>query len=220
MLVLSVRRFEGLVLGNAGLERERSNLSRYFSPTMVEELSNNDEPLKQIRTQNVVVLFVYIVGFTSLSANRDPRDVIVMLRQFHGLMATFGTPVIGNKDATNALTCVRAMISGMEGLNARRAAEGEPELQASFGIHYGPVVMGDIGANRLEFAVIGNTVNVASRLEALTRPLAVQLVISDDVHQQIQNVSGVDTPELTSLHCKEGQAIRGLDHDITVWTFT
>lgn len=239
-LALSVRRFEGLVLGNAGLERERSNLSRYFSPTMVEELSNNDEPLKQIRTQNVAVLFVDIVGFTSLSANRDPRDVIAMLRQFHGLMencvfshggtldkflgdglmATFGTPVIGDKDATNALVCVQAMIAGMQGLNAHRLAEGEPELQASFGIHYGPVVMGDIGANRLEFAVIGNTVNVASRLEALTRPLAVQLVISDDVHQQIQNESGVQTPELTSLHCKEGQAIRGLDHDITVWTFT
>lgn len=183
-LALSVRRFEGLVLGNAGLERERSNLSRYFSPTMVDELSNNDDPLKQIRTQN-------FAGFTSLSANRDPKEVIAMLRQFHstmencvfshggtldkflgdGLMATFGTPVVGDRDATNSFECVHAMIAGIRGLNARRVADGEPELQVSFGIHYGDVVMGDIGANRLEFAVIGNTVNVASRLEAMTRLL-------------------------------------------------
>ena len=72
-LAISVRRFERLVLGNAGLERERTNLSRYFSPTMVEELSHNDEPLKQIRTQNVAVMFVDIVGFTRWSADRDPQ---------------------------------------------------------------------------------------------------------------------------------------------------
>ena len=107
----------------------------------------------------------------------------------------------------------------MLGLNAQRLAAGEPELQASFGIHYGPVVMGDIGARRLEFAVIGNTVNVASQLEALTRPLSVQLVISDDVHEQVQNESGSQASQLTDLKRSDGHAIRGLDDEITVWTF-
>ena len=61
-LALWVRRFEGLVLGNAGLERGRSNLSRYFSPRMVDELSKNDELLKQIRTHNIAVLLSILLG--------------------------------------------------------------------------------------------------------------------------------------------------------------
>lgn len=236
-LALSVRRFEKLVLGNATLERERTNLSRYFSPTMVDELSKNDDPLKQIRTQNVAVLFVDIVGFTNLSSNRDPKDVIEMLRQFHGLMetcvfeqsgtldkylgdglmATFGTPMAGDKDATNALACVQMMIARMRGLNAQRKAVGEPELQASYGIHYGPVVMGDIGANRLEFAVIGNTVNVANRLEALTRSKSTPLIVSDDFYQQVLSETGSDAADLKDFNQIKGQEIRGLDHKISIW---
>lgn len=114
-LALTVRRFNRLLLGNAALERERENLSRYFSPNVVEELSQNDEPLKQIRTHDVAVLFVDIVGFTAYAAERSPQAVIETLRGFHGrmetevfrhsgtldkylgdgLMATFGTPEIG-----------------------------------------------------------------------------------------------------------------------------
>jgi hypothetical protein len=53
----------------------------------------------------------------------------------------------------------------------------------------------------------------------LTRPLSVQLVISDDVHEQVQNESGSQASQLTDLKRSDGQAIRGLDHEITVWTF-
>ncbi|WP_390911463.1 adenylate/guanylate cyclase domain-containing protein [Pseudosulfitobacter sp. SM2401] len=237
ILALSMRRFERLVLGNAGLERARTNLSRYFSTTMVNELSTNDEPLKQIRTQDVAVMFVDIVGFTAWSANREPREVIDLLRQFHGLMegevfahggtldkylgdglmATFGTPVTSDTDATRALQCARAMGDAVKRWNTQRAANGDGAIEASFGVHYGPVVMGDIGANRLEFAVIGNTVNVASRLEALTRQLATTLVISDDFRTRVIVESSADNPDLAGFVQREGQAIRGLDQAQTVW---
>ena len=82
----------------------------------------------------------------------------------------------------------------------------------SVGLHYGPVVLGDIGGNRLEFAVIGNTVNVASRLEALTRPLGTRLVVSQDVHRALPQEEVVDLERI------ENQVIRGLDREITVWT--
>ena len=59
----------------------------------------------------------------------------------------------------------------------------------------------------------------ASQLEALTRPLSVQLVISDDVHEQVQNESGSQASQLTDLKRSDGHAIRGLDDEITVWTF-
>ncbi len=237
-LALSVRRYNRLLLGHAALERERENLARYFSPNVVEELSHNDEPLKQIRTQDIAVLFVDIVGFTRYAADRPPRDVIATLRQFHqrmedqvfqhngtldkylgdGLMATFGTPVASASDALNALRCARAMIRSMAAWNAERAAAGEPPIRAGFGLHYGPAVLGDIGANRLEFAVIGNTVNVASRVEALTRRLSVELAATDDLLDRARHEAGGDDQATADLTRHDPQAIRGLDTKMTVWT--
>jgi len=236
-LAMSVRRFNRLLLGHAVLERERANLSRYFSPNVVDELSKNDDPLRQIRTHNVTVLFVDIVGFTALAANRHPEEIIGMLRGFHqrmevevfrfdgtldkylgdGLMATFGTPVAGKRDALNAVNCARAMMQAVDAWNAERVAAGEPEIRASFGVHHGPVVLGDIGVNRLEFAVIGNTVNVASRLEKLTRDIGVRLAISDDTRVQIIRESSDSDPALIGMVNKGPQAIRGLHAPVDVW---
>ncbi len=239
-LALAARRANRLLIGHAALERERANLARYFSPNVVEELSQNDEPLKQVRNQNIAVLFVDIVGFTEFAAGKTPEQVIVTLRAFHGrmerevfshhgtldkylgdgLMATFGTPSTGEMDARNALKCARAMAASVETWNAERAAAGEPALRASFGIHYGPVVLGDIGLNRLEFAVIGNTVNIASRLEALTRELGAVLVASDATIDRTNHEPGGEDGELKGFSRKTGQVIRGIEQPMTVWTLT
>ena len=139
-LALAVRRSNALLISHAGIERERTNLARYFSPNVVEQLSGNDEPLKQVRTQNVAVLFADIVGFTAYADGRSPIEVIGTLRQFHermerevfrhggtldkylgdGLMATFGTPFAGDSDAGNALRCAQAMIGSIDELNRER----------------------------------------------------------------------------------------------------
>jgi len=162
---------------------------------VVEELSKNDEPLKQVRAQSVAVLFVDIVGFTAFADGRTPEEVVSTLRQFHalmerevfrhngtldkylgdGLMATFGTPFAGDADASNALRCAQAMMTAADRWSDERKAAHEAPIRVSFGLHYGPVVLGDIGLTCLEFAVIGSTVNAASRLEALTRALALEL---------------------------------------------
>ena len=231
-LAVSVRRFNRLLLGNAALERERTNLSRYFSPNVVEELSQNDEPLKQVRNHDVAVLFVDIVGFTRFAAERSPQDVIATLRDFQarmetcvfdhggtldkflgdGLMATFGTPIPQADDAERAMQCALAMRVQVRLWNEERAAKGEPELQVGFGLHFGPVVLADIGSTRLEYAVIGNTVNVASRLEALSRPLQARIVVSDAVIAS----SGLD-PAALGFRDAGRQAIRGVDAEINVW---
>ncbi len=238
ILSVTVRRYGNLLLGHAALERERENLARYFSPNVVEELSNNDEPLKQIRTQEIAVLFVDIVGFTQFSANRSSEEVITTLRQFHqrmenevfrhngtldkylgdGLMATFGTPIASDADAVNALRCARAMMQSMAQWNAEREKAGEAQIRASFGLHYGPAVLGDIGSNRLEFAVIGNTVNVASRIEALTRGLKAELAATDDLLERARKENGSDDGLLSDLVRHDDVAIRGLDKKMAVWT--
>jgi len=221
------------LLNNAGLERERANLSRYFSPNVVAELSQNDTPLREVREQEVAVVFVDLVGFTRFAADRSARDVIETLRDFHGqmeacvfanngtldkylgdgLMATFGTPFVAEDDAVRAMRCVRGMLRAVDDLNALRLSEGKELLRVSIGLHVGPVVLGDIGANRLEFAVIGNTVNVASRLEGLSRVLNARLVLSDEAFVKAQ-ATQVD---LADLAAHDGQEIRGLPDKVRVW---
>ncbi len=235
-LAISARRTNILLLNNAGLERERANLSRYFSPNVVDQLSQNDEPLKQVKIQNVAVLFIDIIGFTRLAAGRDPHQVITLLRGFHGrmerevfrhngtldkylgdgLMATFGTPSAGERDASNALDCALAMQKSLEIWNRERRRLGEPEIQAGIGIHYGETLLGDIGANRLEYAVIGTAVNVAARLEEMTRRLQTSLVMSDELRLQAEQEQ--PTSDIgNGFECPPDQEVRGLDDVMKVW---
>jgi adenylate cyclase len=236
-LGISMRRLNRLLMTNAGLERERANLSRYFSPNVVDELSQNDEPLKQVRKENVAVLFIDIVGFTKYAAGRDPYEVIEVLRGFHarmetevfrhhgtldkylgdGLMATFGTPVPTPLDASNAVACARDMVGVINRWNVERRRQGEPEIRVGIGVHYGSVVLGDIGANRLEFAVIGDAVNVAAKLEALTRDFGAQVVLSDEVCVQLGR-EGSNAAALTEGFVRHpDQTVRGVEHAMDIW---
>lgn len=237
-LALAVRRSNDLLIRHAAVERERGNLARYFSPNVVTELCKHDEPLKQVRTQDVAVLFVDIVGFTAFTDARTPEEVVQTLREFHGLMeqevfrhdgtldkylgdglmATFGTPFAGARDASNALRCAQAMIAAADRWSAQRSASGEPPMRVSFGLHYGPVVLGDIGHTCLEFAVIGATVNAASRLEALTRTLDCALVASHDLVSRAKLELGNTAETFASLIAREPQPIRGLERPIAIWT--
>ncbi|WP_108861210.1 adenylate/guanylate cyclase domain-containing protein [Ruegeria sp. Alg231-54] len=236
-LGISMRRLNRLLMTNAGLERERANLSRYFSPNVVDELSQNDEPLKQVRKEDIAVLFIDIVGFTKFAAGRDPYDVIEVLRGFHarmetevfrhhgtldkylgdGLMATFGTPVTTPLDASNAVACARDMVDVIDRWNLERRRAGEPEIRVGIGVHYGSVVLGDIGANRLEFAVIGDAVNVSAKLEAMTRDLGVRVVLSDAVRAQVMQ-EGNNAADLTAGFVKhENQPVRGVQGTMDIW---
>src|SRR6266481_1487367 len=229
-LAVAVRRSNALLVSHAGIERERTNLARYFSPNVVEQLSRNDEPLKQVRTQNVAVLFADIVDFTAYADGRSPIEVIGTLRLFHermerevfrhdgtldkylgdGLMATFGTPFTSDADAGNALRCAQAMMGSIDELNLERSNRCEPPIRLSIGLHYGQVVLGDIGLNRLEFAVIGTAVNVASRLETLTREYGCAMVASDDLVQRARSEAGSSSTDFALLVEQPPRSIRGL----------
>lgn len=237
ILSITVKRFNDLLHQNAATERERTNLARYFSPNMVDNLSTNDEPLKQIKTQDVAVLFVDIIGFTTYSNARSPQEVIKTLREFHGLMeksvfdhggtldkflgdglmATFGTPEESDVDAANAMKCAKAMVDSVKSWNEKRAAEGHDEIRIGLGLHFGPCVLGDIGGeNRLEFAVIGDTVNIASRVEAKTRELGVKIAITETFADKVMEQSGANPEALQDFQRFEHQEIRGINNSITL----
>jgi adenylate cyclase len=137
-----------------------------------------------------------------------------------GVMATFGTPTVGPHDARNALAAARAACAAIASWNAERAARGEPAIQVSIGIHYGPVVLGDIGSERrMEFAVLGDVVNVAERLEGLTRRLGCQIVVSDDTVQALRKESpGEVDALLAGFGAAPAQELRGRAQPVAVWT--
>ncbi len=175
------------------LQRQRANLGRYFAPAVVDRLAASDAPTRLDRTQDAAVMFVDIVGFTRRSESLAPAEAMALLRAFHvqveqavfahdgmvdkfigdGALACFGVP---EPSATAAADAIRSALALLAALDARPAAA---RLQVGIGIHYGPVLMGDIGgATQFQFTVVGDTVNVASRLEALTRQHATPLLVS------------------------------------------
>ena len=229
-LAAFVWRVRKLAYDSVAAERARTNLARFFSPNIVAELSNHDEPLRSGREQDIAIMFADIVGFTQLAEGRSPDEVLELLRAVHGIaarqvfahhgtvdkylgdgvMATFGTPETANDDADRALACARAILRDLDALNARR---GGTPIRLGIGLHFGEVVLGDIGsAERLEYTVIGDTVNVASRLERLTREIGEPLVVSDALYKHLRN------PALAEgLSQGEPRQLRGREEPVAFW---
>ncbi len=232
-----VSRGRDLVRKHADTERARSNLSRYFSANMVEELSGTDKPLGDTRQQDVAVLFVDIVGFTGLSESLPPGLLIDFLRQFHarvqqavfdhdgtldkylgdGVMATFGTPRTTGHDAGNALHCALSISQSIAEWNRQRQARGDAPIRIGIGVHFGPVVLGDIGGEqRLEFAVLGDTVNVASRIESLTRDLGADCLVSAET---IETARREKAPAelIARFRQRQVESLRGRSSETRLW---
>ena len=227
-----------LLMQQAQIAAERANLSRYFPPTMVDDLARHAEPLGKVRSQEIAVLFADIVGFTKFAESNSPDDVVAVLRRFHaileeavfahhgtldkylgdGIMATFGTPKASPRDAANALTAAIAMCDAVAAWNRERTAQGQQEIRISIGLHFGPVVLGDIGTERrLEFAAIGDTVNVASRLENATRQLDCSIVASKTLVEQVRRAAP-DDDVLHDLRNLPQLDIRGKSEPMDVFT--
>jgi adenylate cyclase len=170
-------------------------LARRISPTLLRDILRDPGPLWNQaggRRARCVVLFSDLEGFTPLSASLDPGDLFSLLNRYfetmaaavleeQGLldkfigdtvMAEFGVPR-SRGDREEARSAVRAALSmqrRLETLNAELAATGQPPLHHGIGLHVGDVIAGNLGSSqRLEFTVVGAAVNVASRLEGLTR---------------------------------------------------
>jgi adenylate cyclase len=183
------------------LERLSQQVSRYFSPAVYATITSNVGS-----QQNVAILFSDLRGFTALSEKLNPGEVVKLLSAYHtrmvellfqhqgtvdkfigdGIMATFGTPIPANDDCLRAVSCAIAMQRSLQEWNQERAGRGESPLVQSIGIHYGLVVAGNIGTpERLEYTVIGDTVNVASRIESLCKEMVESILISDSVKQRL-----------------------------------
>ncbi|MFD1301632.1 adenylate/guanylate cyclase domain-containing protein [Methylobacterium marchantiae] len=203
LAVLNIATRERLI----ALGKEKDNLARFFSPAIVEQIAKNDIAFSTTRYEPAAVLFVDMIGFTKFCSVLRPQDVIAMLRELlcmlsdsvfdhhgtvdkftgDGLIAVFGTPVSSPLNATNAVRCALTMQERLQAWNETRAAMGQDAVAVAVGIHYGDVVLGDVGCeSRLELTVLGDTVNVASRVENHCRAANASILITDAVVERME----------------------------------
>ena len=217
--------------------QERSNnlLGRYFSPEVRDEIEKNKFDLSQSaeKEQNIAVMFTDISDFTKLSEGLEPKEVLNLLSEYQtkmvaavfqnggsvdkfigdSVMATFGTPVSRGNDAQNALNCVRQMQISMREWEKERSESDMPAIKHRVGVHYGSCFVGNVGSeDRVEFTVIGDTVNVASRICEACKEVKSDVLISDEVKLRLSE--NLPTEEVKNFE------VRGRDKKITLHKLT
>lgn len=197
-------------------ETQKNQLARYFSPAVAEEIAatNTSESLTRGSRRSVAVLFADIRSFTTLSENMAPDDVAAMLSELRQLqmkavfdaggmvdkfigdaiMAVFGAPRSLGSFTNDVQASVQAGLNMHKSLlefNAMRATKGLSPIQFGVGIHAGEAFAGNLGGDgQLEYTVIGDVVNTASRIEHLCKKAQADFLISETVaHELAENVA-------------------------------
>lgn len=196
--------------------RIREQFSKFVAPEVVDHIiSMGDMPTLGGERRHVTVLFIDIVGFTSLSEKLEPEEVVSILNRYfslmveiifkyHGtvnkfigdaIMVVFGAPIYQDDSERRAVCAALDMIEAQKVFNNDQVKRGEQKIKSGIGIHCGSVVVGNMGSERqMEYTVIGDTVNLSSRLEGLTRTYG-SIIISDDVYIKVKDWVHVKTPE-------------------------
>jgi adenylate cyclase len=193
--------------------RYRKTLLKYLSPQLVHTIMQ-DFAWESLRAEkrHLTVLFSDIRGFTSISERMAPEVVVKTLNEhlnmmvsvvfknqgtldkFVGdcVMAYWGAPLPQPNHAELAARAALEMIEGLEKLNQKWQSEGRPTLKIGVGINTGEMLFGNIGSEqRMDFTVIGDNVNLGSRLEGATKDLHANIVVSDATYQQIREQAEV-----------------------------
>jgi adenylate cyclase len=220
---------------NEKIEQEqkiRSKMERYHSPAVVEEIVKGvvatDET--EIRNADVTILFADISGFTTVSETKKPEEVAEFLSHFFScavesifafggtldkfigdaVMAFFGAPIPQEDHADRAALAGLMMQRLVEEWNAERAKQNLPQVRIRVGINSGPAVVGNVGTEkRVDYTVLGSTVNIASRLESgVAKPG--QVVISQNTYDRL--IGTFDCESLGEF------ALKGLQQKMPVFT--
>ncbi|MGH7399069.1 MAG: CHASE2 domain-containing protein [Candidatus Rokuibacteriota bacterium] len=207
-------------------QREKRRLSRFFSPAVVTEIVRHKDDAKLAATRRrMTVLFSDIRGFTSMSEKMPPEEVVTFLREYltvmteavfkHGgtvdkyigdaIMALYNVPFETPDHARRAVHTALEFQERLQPLAERFAARYGGTLACGVGIHTGDAVVGTIGSEqRLEYTAIGDTINLGSRLEGLTKEFSVPIIMSEATAAEVGGQFG--TRDLGEVMVK-GKAI-------------
>ena len=190
-----------LILEDISYEkRVKSTMARYMAKEIAEQLIEGGEDALGGRLQTATVLFSDIRGFTTISEEFGARATVSMLNEYFtemievifkhngildkfigdAIMAVFGTPFPAPEDTDNAIIVANHMIEVLRLLNARRRAAGSVPISIGIGLSTGDLISGNIGSpKRMDYTVIGDTVNLAARLESATKYYGVSVLASE-----------------------------------------
>jgi adenylate cyclase len=221
------RTFRRAVDEAAGRERVINLFGQHVSPAVVDRLLERPAELSG-ETRQICVMFLDIRNFTAQARERRPAEVVEFLNQVFafmieavdrhggfinkflgdGFMAVFGAPIDDVRAAQHAVAAARDILAE---IGARRLGAGPWPLRVGIGLHAGPAVIGNVGSpRRKEFTAIGDTVNLASRLEQLNKEFGSAILVSDAVATALDPAAG----PATSL----GEvSIKGYTGPVRVW---
>lgn len=219
--------FNQMVDGLRERDKLRVTMGKYMTEEVLQHVLAGEVELGG-KTLQITILFCDLRGFTTFAEKRSAQELVGILNEYFtemvdcvmgeggvvdkyigdNIMAVFGAPVSRSDDAMRAVRAAQKMRVALEKLNARFAERGVEPLKFGIGIHTGEVVAGNIGsAKRMEYTVIGDAVNLASRLESKTKELETDLIISEATRERLTDA--VDVEAIGEIHVKgRAQAVK------------
>ncbi len=218
----------------------RRMFSSYVSPKIVEILINDPEKagIGGIRRETTV-LFSDIRGFTSISEKYSPEDVVALLNEYLGemteivfkwdgtldkfigdaILAFWGAPLIQENHAVLAVKCALNMSARLDELQNKWEAEGKPRLDIGIGINTGEVTVGNIGAvgKKMDYTVIGDHVNLGSRVESLTKKYNTRILITEYTLSKIRSSVESGVFGHMSVMGKERVIVKGKEKPVGIY---
>lgn len=201
------------ILEGKSKEKIKSAMGKYISEDIMKSVVKNIDELKLGgKKANVTVLFSDIRGFTSMSEKLSADEVSVILNEYftemepivtkhHGVinkfigdavMVIFGEPIKDELHPVNAVRCAHEMLEKVDELQQKWLSEGKPKIEIGVGINTGEAFVGNIGSEkRMEYTVIGDTVNLASRIESYNKIYKTNLLISSSTYACVKNIVDV-----------------------------
>ena len=197
------------VLAQKNEHRVRNIFQKYVPKDVIDTLFDNPEKMLVGDDRVLAILFSDIRSFTTISESFMPDDLVNSLNQYfdilvevimkHGgivdkyigdaIMAFFGAPVQHENDAKEAVLAAIEMQEALQSFNERHVAQGKPEFLTGIGINYGVVTVGNIGTDKkMDYTIIGDMVNLGSRLEGLTKIYDPEIIFSQSVYKKVKDV--------------------------------
>ena len=183
---------------------------QYVPPDLVKEMANNPEIINlKGESREMTVLFSDVRGFTSISEGLDPEQLTKMMNEFltpmtkiihehrgtidkymgDAIMAFWGAPLPDTQHAQHALNAALAMNTALTEINKKFALKGWPVIKMGFGLNTGNMVVGNMGSSfRMAYTVMGDSVNLGSRIEGLTKNYGVDIIVSENVKTQVPDM--------------------------------